>query len=516
MKRYITILIAAISLSTMATAQNGSNSIVGARVDVKSFVYEQDSVTIDLEYNFDQLEIGVNESAIFSPNIFKGENSLTLPSVVARRRGGARSQSRAEVLGNKKSVEKYDNLYGEPYQVVEYYGSEKITKVPYSVTIPYESWMVDSKLYVDCSTYGCCSISDQGALQPKDNQLFVAVPEIEQYEIKTQVELIKPEKVAVKRRDIQYSSALVFRVNSTYIDPNLEGNRSELASIDEMMQSVISDEDYTVTKVNIIGYASPEGSLAANMRLSEGRATSLEVLLKQKYRTINPRLYSVLFGGENWEKLHEIVSDSHISHKAEILNLIDNVPIEEGRETKLMALNGGETYRYLLKNIFPLTRLVVIDVEYNIDAYDLDRIGELIDTKPQNLSLEEMYRLSENYAVHDKEFENIFLTAARIYPDDEVALNNALVTGIRRGDISRIGHLAERVDKQTELAELANSLGVYYMLAEEYQTAEKMLQRAVDLGSRRAQGNMEQLKAKLENIEQIEANEALKAKIYGR
>ncbi len=518
MKRYITILFAALSLSGSVIAQNATQRVLGAKVDVKGFEYLADSVKLDLEYNFDHLDIGVNQSAIFAPKIYKEQNSLDLPSVVARRRGGARSYNRATTLGNTKSIDKYDNLYGEPYQIVEYYGSEKLPRVEYSVTVPYESWMVDSELFVDCSTYGCCSISDEGVLVPSGNKLLVDLPTVETYDLDPQVQLIKPEKVAVKRRDIQYSSALIFRVNSTYIDANLEGNRAELASIDEMMQSVISDRDYTITKVNIIGFASPEGSLAANMKLSEGRASSLEKLMKREYRTIDSSLYSVRFGGENWEKLHEIVSNSgYIAHRDEILRIIEGVSIEDGRESKLMALRGGEPYRYLLKNVFPATRLVVVDVEYNIDAYDLERIGELIDTKPHNLSLEEMYRLSETYSVRDKEFEKIFRTAAEIYPDDQVALNNALVAEIRRGgDVGSMEYLAQRVDQQTELAELANSLGAYYMLSGDYDQAKSILQRAIELGSQRAKTNMDQLDAKLENLRQTEENDALRAKIYGQ
>ncbi len=516
MKRYITILSAAMVVWGTAVAQNDAQTILGTTVDIQSFDYQADSVKLNLEFNFEDLEIGVNESAVFAPTIYKGESSLELPTVVVKRRGSARSYNRAVALGNEKSIEIYDDFYGDPYQVVEYYGNEKQGSVQYSLTIPYQTWMVNSELYVDCSTYGCCQCEQSGTLIPDNNTLLIDIPKVAAYDVNPQVELIKPEKVAIKRRDIQYSSALIFRVNSTYIDPNLEGNKAELASIDQMMQSVISDSDYTITKVNIIGYASPEGTLATNMRLSEGRAKALETLMKREYKMIKSNLYSVRFGGENWDKLYEIVEKGDIEHREDVLNLIRNVSIDDGREAKLMSMNGGATYKYLLKNIFPATRLVLIDVEYNVDAYDIDRIGELIDTKPQNLSLEEMYRLSELYNIEDETFEKIFLTAVRIYPDDQVALNNALVTEIRRGNIESVEEIAERIDKETEEAEVANSLGAYYLLTEDYEYAQMMLQHAADLGSSNAVENLSQLDAKLENLQLLEENEALRVKIFGR
>ncbi|MFI3265152.1 MAG: DUF3868 domain-containing protein [Rikenellaceae bacterium] len=511
MKRYCIILVALFAAQSIASAQNK----LGAELNIQEFEYQADSVKINIEFNLETLEIGANESVVFTPKMFKKEDKLELPTLVIRRRGGARSYNRAVTLENAKSIESYNDWYGTPYQIIEYYGSDKQERVQYNLTIPYQKWMVDAQLYVDCITCGCCVTEDNGVLIPDNNYLLIDVPYVEAYQVTPIVELIKPEKVAIKRRDIAYSSALVFKVNSTYIDSNLESNRVELESIDEMMQSVMLDSDYTITKVNIIGYASPEGSLESNMILSKGRAAALEKLMERKYKSIKPELYSVRYGGENWGKLYELVSESDIADRDTVLDIIKNTTVEEGRELKLVEYNGGETYKYLLQHLFPATRLVVVDVEYNVDAYDLERIGELIDIKPQNLSLEEMYRLSETFDMDDAEFEKIFLTAAEIYPNDEVAQNNALVTEIRRGNIETIKSVAGLVDQQTTSAELANSYGVYCLLTGDYQMAEIMLNRALKLGCERAESNIEQLNKKLENIVLLEENKVLRMKIYG-
>ncbi len=512
MKKYILILVAIASLHSAAMAQKQ----VGAEVNVQKFEYDADSVTLNINFDFKELKVGANESVVFAPTIFKGDNRATLPTLVVRRRGGKQSYKRATTLDNQQSLETYAEWYGEPYEIIDNFGSKKQTSTSYSVTVPYEKWMVGSQLYVDCSTCGCCLQEDNGMIVPDDNTLLIDIPTVAPYAISPKVELIKPEKVAIKRRDVAYSSALIFRVNSTEIDPNLENNSYELAEIDEMMQSVISDSDYTITKVNITGFASPEGSYESNMKLSKGRATALERLMERKYESISKELYSVEFGGENWDKLYEIVEQSDMDLRDEVLDIIKNSSIEEGRERKLMSLDGGATYKYLLRNIFPATRLVVVNVEYNVDAYDLDRIAELIDTKPQNLSLEEIYRLSETFDMDDAEFEKIFLTAVNIYPDDEVAQNNALVTEIRRGNVEQVVDVAARADHNTSSPELANSLGVYYMIEGDYTMAESMLTRAVELGSSRAKDNMTELDAKLENLKRIRESEEFRMKIYGK
>lgn len=512
------ILIAVVSLSGSVMAQSPAQEVKGATLKLQSLEYLCDSVHLNLEFDLQGLDIGANHSVVFTPRLYKGENEISLPTLVVKSRGGARAYNRAVALDNKASLAQYEDFYGTPYSVVEFYGSGKKEKTfGYSLSIPYETWMVDSQLGVDYEEYGCCNIKGSDVILPSDNTLVIEIPEVnvEGYDAIAQVELIKPEKVAVKRRDIAYSSALTFKVNSTVIEPFLENNQAELNSIDEMMQSVISDSDYTITKVNITGYASPEGSLESNMRLSEGRAKALETLMKKKYSTIAPRLYSVKFGGENWARLAELVEEMEIADKQEILRIIRDIPIEKGREKVLMDLNGGQPYRYLLRNVFPATRLVVVDVEYNIDAYDIERIKELITSKPQNLSLEEMYRLSEMYEVGDSEFESIFLTAASVYPEDYVALHNALVVEIRLGAMERVGALAEGLDHNTDSGEINNTLGAYYMMLGDYTTARELLSRAEQQGSSRATSNLKILETRIDIERKQEENEKLKAKIYG-
>ncbi len=515
MKRYFTTLLAVLASCSIATAQDKAQEIMGATVDIQRFEYQDDSVKMDIRYNLENLDISSSQSIIFSPKLFTEQKTIALPTLVVKRRGAERSYKRAMALGNKKSTDTYQRIYGTPDQVIEFFGSEKPSEAFSSITIPYEPWMKESNIYFDYTTYGCCN-EREDMLIPDNNSLAINYPEVMFYDYVPQVALQKPEKVAVKRKNIEYSSALIFRVNSVYIDPNLGSNKAEIESIDTMMQSVISDSDYTITKVNIAGFASPEGTLASNMRLSKGRAAALEYLMKQKYRMIKPNLYNVEFGGENWGKLSEIVKAGDFSWRDEVLDIIDSYTIEEGREAKLMTLQGGAPYKYLLHNVFPDTRLVVINVEFNIDAYDIVRISELIDTKPENLSLEEMYRLSENYTIEDAMFEKIFMTAIEQYPGDAVAQNNALAMEIQRGDISSLEKIAASVDKSTTSAELANSLAAYYHLAGEYDLAKQMYTRAIELGSDKAKENMKGLEGELKAIKMLEESKAFQAKIDGK
>lgn len=69
-----------------------------------------------------------------------------------------------------------------------------------------------------------------------------------------------------------------------------------------MIDDLKNDANVNVKRLDIIGYASPEGTLEANKRLSEGRAMALRNYLATQY-DFPKNQYHIQFGGENWEGL---------------------------------------------------------------------------------------------------------------------------------------------------------------------------------------------------------------------
>lgn len=107
--------------------------------------------------------------------------------------------------------------------------------------------------------------------------------------------------------------------------------------------------------------------------------------------------YSTRFGGEDWEGLAALVENSDMRYKQEVLELIANVPVEQNREARLMALKGGEPYRWMLKELFPKLRRVTFKADYNVRQFNIEEAKEIVKTRPQNLSLNEMFLVANTY-----------------------------------------------------------------------------------------------------------------------
>ncbi len=144
--------------------------------------------------------------------------------------------------------------------------------------------------------------------------------------------------------------------------------------------------------------------------------------------------YYIIFGGENWDGLVKALDTIDFEYKDEALNIINDIPVEKVGKLRLDAASWGVPYRYMLKYIFPSLRVAICKVNYEIKNFNLDEAKEIIKTRPQNLSLNEMFMVANSYPKGSQEFIDVFETAVRMYPKDEIASINAATAALSRND----------------------------------------------------------------------------------
>lgn len=160
-------------------------------------------------------------------------------------------------------------------------------------------------------------------------------------------------------------------------------NPQELAKLRAMIDELKADADIQVKSLDIIGYASPEGSLANNKRLSEGRALALRDYLAGLYDFPRSQ-YNILFGGENWAGLVKTLQHTNIDYRKELLNMITNNPYDQTLKLKLREFRGGIPYQYLLRSVYPKLRVAICKVNYEVKNFKVDEAREVFKKRPQN------------------------------------------------------------------------------------------------------------------------------------
>ena len=502
--QFIVLVLAALCLNTEeAFAQNRSYS---GDIGIEPVRLEQsgDFLYIDMNFILKDVKVRTAHGVDFIPQLVAPANTYNLPKVSVKGKDEYLAYERRLSLMSPKEKRKHV----APYLVKK---SNKRTNdtIRYRYVLPYESWMADAKLNVQRDECGCGE-STLMSVQPVIDQVTLERI-LSPYIVNPHFAYVEPKVEVVKSREIQAECFLDFEVNKINIRPEYMNNPRELAKIRVMIDDLKLDPSIKVNRLDIIGYASPEGTLATNKRLSEGRAMALRDYLASRYDF--PRnQYHIIFGGENWDGLIDALETLDMDYKNEVLDIIQDIPIEKGRETKLMQLRGGVPYRYLLKNVFPSLRVAICKVNYDIKNFNVDEAKEVIKRRPQHLSLNEMFLVANTYPKGSQEFIDVFETAVRMYPDSEIANMNAATAALSRNDLISAERYLKKMESQEYWPEYNNAMGILTLLKGDYELAEEYLNKARELGLDVATDNLEELAKKKANMNEIEKANRMRIK----
>ena len=200
---------------------------------------------------------------------------------------------------------------------------------------------------------------------------------------------------------------------------------------------------------------------------------------------------------EDWAGLRAYVEKSNIALKNQVLELIDSDMANlDAKENRIKALDG-QMYQALLRDCYPGLRHTDYVIHYTVRPYNLEEAKALLKTRPQLLSLEEMYLVAQTYEEGSEEFNEVFDIAVRMYPQDPTANINAAAMELKRGNVEQAERYLERSGNTSATA--LNNHGVYQMLKGNLTEAETSFNKAKELGSAEAVANLEEVRKKRED-----------------
>lgn len=418
---YTAMAVLGLTTTTPATAQTATKAtaIVDSKkacgIDITDVTMKREAGLMTIKMNFatGKFNLSGNRAAIFTPIIINGTDSLALQPIGL--------YSRTRWYQYLRSGEK--PLGGERETTIRW--SERPEQIDYSQVVPYADWMNGSQLYLRRSDYGCCRTLISEQAKPLTSYRILQFVPTFRY--------VRPVAEKEKTRELVGKAYIDFPVNRTEIDPYYRKNPTELAKIVATIDSVRNDKDVTVRRITIKGYASPEGSYDNNIRLARGRTETLKQYVQELYH-FPYNFIATDYEPEDWAGLRAFVETSNLEHRIEILTIIDCELEPDPKEWRLKS-TYPEEYRFLLQTVYPGLRHSDYTIEYTIRQFtDLNEIRSMLATAPQKLSLNEMFLLAQSLEPGSEEYNRVFETAVRMYPNDEVANLNAANAAMQRGD----------------------------------------------------------------------------------
>lgn len=466
--KYVVASLLGLCVVSAASAQSAvendvvsNQKVCGMGVTDATMKRNEDLMTVDLNFDSGNFDLNSNRVAIFAPVIVNGTDTLLLQPIGF--------YSRTRWIQYLRYGEK--PLGGEGETSIRW--SERPATMDYSQTIPYAEWMNGSRLYLKRCDYGCCStlIDEQMEPLPAGYRMYSPV-----------FHYVTPAAETIKARELVGRAYIDFPVNMTALYPDYRKNPTELAKIIATIDSVRNDKDVTVKRITIKGWASPESPWENNTRLAKGRTATLKQYVQNLYHFPDGFIETDYYP-EDWIGLREFVETSGLEHKAEILALIDDETIEPDPKELLIKTRYPEEYKFLLQTVYPGLRHSDYTIEYTIRQFaDVNEIREIMATAPQKLSLNEMYRLAQTYEAGSDEYNEVFETAVRMYPNDEVANLNAANSAMNRKDFPSAERYLSKAGKSTEATYargvLAAMKGDYAAAMQQFSQAESEMPEA--------------------------------------
>lgn len=449
------------------------------RIDKESITRSNDNrLTINLDITLQEnLKVASNNVATLTPFLEADGKTKILPSIV--------------VYGRKRDIVNQRNhtAFKDTYTIIRRKRNEE-QKISYLIQMPFEAWMRTANMKLNIDVCGCCDV-----LEENSGELITQL-NIAPLKLQPSIAYITPQAEGIKHRAVEGSAYLDFPVNKYIIYPEYRRNTTELAKIRATIDTVRNDKNTTLTGIKIHGYASPEGSYANNIRLAKGRTQAL-VDYVTSYYNFDKSLIVSESTPEDWEGFRKFVATSSLDKKDEILRLMDeeNMDIDK-KERAIAKLASAQGYQYILDEYYPALRHSDYTVNYTVRGFNLEESKEIINKRPQLLSLQEIYLVTQSYEPGSEEFNHAFLVAATMFPEDPIANLNAAAMEIQKGGDTTEAkkHLAKADPKA---AETLNNLGVIAMLEDDLDKAEKYFNAAKEAGlSTQADANLRELKKK--------------------
>ncbi len=479
-KILITIMASVLCISAVHAEKKNLSYLPDVKITDTTFVKDNREVTLRMDLDISGLRVGTQHTVALIPVYVSADGSRTqdFPSVVIDGKTRRKIYLRSQKLGTVDAPPFHD----ETAQVILRSRDKENLAYEYEAVLPYERWMLNGRVELREKVHGCVNCEKGLSRIPLIGD---ALPE---YMPDYKTRKLEPEPEPIKERHKKSVARIQFKWDDYVILENYRNNRAELDTVINSILYVKENPDMEIVRINIDGYASPEGTIAHNEILSKNRAIALSEYVK-KVMKFNDSVMHVNWHGEDWTGFTRMMLKDnrypYLPRRAELVEILkDSLSMNSDQlQERMEALEPkAEIYGRLLDELYPELRRNEYVITYNVRNFDVEEAKEIIKTNPELLSLKEIYMVAGTYTKGTPEYEWTMDTAAKVYPKSACVLNDMAHELMEaedwKGIIALLGNVkGEPADNPT----LHNTLGVAYANDKQPYKALEEFQKAIAL-----------------------------------
>ena len=247
------------------------------------------------------------------------------------------------------------------------------------------------------------------------------------------------------------------------------------------LQAAIKDADTTankaINKLEVAGYASPDGEQGLNEKLANARqAQSQKYLQKQLKKAKVDAAIESNVTAEDWEGFQKAMEASNIQDKELVLRVLSMYTDPEEREAQIKNLSA--VYKTIADEVLPALRRSRLILTTDLIGKSDEEIAELMKNNPAALQVEEaLYAATLTEDANEK--LAIYKKVAELFANEYRAYNNMGMIYFAQGNVAEARRcFAKALQLEPNNADIHYNAGIAAMAENDLAQAEQHLGKA--------------------------------------
>lgn len=215
---------------------------------------------------------------------------------------------------------------------------------------------------------------------------------------------------------------------------NSELKTQEMKDLQAAIKEADTNENKAINKLEVSGYASPDGGVKLNSDLADARqANAQKYLQKQlKKNKVKANIESSVTA-QDWEGFRKAMEESNIQDKDLVLRVLSMYSDPEEREAQIKNLSA--VYKTIAEEILPELRRSRLILTTDLIGKSDEEIAALAKNDPASLNVEELLYAATLTTDADAQMA-IYKKAVELFPNDYRGYNNMGMLYFNRGSIA--------------------------------------------------------------------------------
>ena len=282
----------------------------------------------------------------------------------------------------------------------------------------------------------------------------------------------------------QYEADIYYVINK-YDVRNSELKSEDVKEFGADIAAAKADDRVKIKGAKISAYASPDGAVDLNTKLSGNRGTSAEKYLKKTLKKLKvdeaeqSEFLKVVSTAEDWDGFQKLMEQSNIKDKELILRVLSmySDPVVREKEIK----NIAEAFEEIKVEVLPKLRRSQMYIDVDKVGYSDAEIDSIFDADPDTLNVEEILYAATLTKDMDRKLA-IYQKAAANFPDCFRAKNNVGYVYMQMGKTAEAKTAFEEAQALKDNDVVKNNLGAVALVEGDLATAEDLFTAAMGAG----------------------------------